>query len=328
MKIKLFLVTVLIMGVLLSGCAEEEKYTGEVEKITLAAYEGDTGLLPYIAKEQGFFEENGLDVEIKNYESGKQATDVLLAREADISTSAGAVFVSNSFEHDYLRILGTVATAEVTGLIARKDRGITTATDLVGKKIGVTRKSNAEFSLGIFLTFNELSVADVEIVDLVPSEIVNSLISGDIDAGYSWEPNLYNAKVQLGDNAVIIKEDAPEFNFILLSKKEWVDNNPDAAKRFMKAIVQAEQYVNQNEEVARQFMKERFNYEQVYSDSTWGDHDFTVELPQSLIITLEDQARWAINNGLTDATEVPNYLDYIYFDALEEVKPEAVGIIH
>jgi len=47
-----------------------------------------------------------------------------------------------------------------------------------------------------------------------------------------------------------------------------------------------------------------------------------------MLITMRDQSRWAIKNNLTDATEVPNYLDYIYLDALEEVKPEAVGIIH
>jgi NitT/TauT family transport system substrate-binding protein len=46
-----------------------------------------------------------------------------------------------------------------------------------------------------------------------------------------------------------------------------------------------------------------------------------------MLITFEDQARWRIKQGLTDATEVPNYLDYIYLDALEEVKPEAIGII-
>ncbi|GAG04257.1 unnamed protein product, partial [marine sediment metagenome] len=30
---------------------------------------------------------------------------------------------------------------------------------------------------------------------------------------------------------------------------------------------------------------------------------------------------------LTEATKVPNYLNFIYLDALEEVKPEAVTII-
>jgi NitT/TauT family transport system substrate-binding protein len=46
-----------------------------------------------------------------------------------------------------------------------------------------------------------------------------------------------------------------------------------------------------------------------------------------MLITMEDQARWRMGNNLTDKTEVPNYLDYIYIDALEEVKPEAIGII-
>jgi NitT/TauT family transport system substrate-binding protein len=45
------------------------------------------------------------------------------------------------------------------------------------------------------------------------------------------------------------------------------------------------------------------------------------------LIAFEDQARWRIDNNLTDATRVPNYLDYIYLDALEKVKPEAIGII-
>jgi NitT/TauT family transport system substrate-binding protein len=46
-----------------------------------------------------------------------------------------------------------------------------------------------------------------------------------------------------------------------------------------------------------------------------------------MLILFEDQARWRIKEGLSDATEVPNYLDYIYLDALEKVKPEAVGIM-
>jgi NitT/TauT family transport system substrate-binding protein len=42
------------------------------------------------------------------------------------------------------------------------------------------------------------------------------------------------------------------------------------------------------------------------------------------LLSLEDGARWAIRNKFTDATKVPNYLDYIYVDALKEVNPSAV----
>jgi hypothetical protein len=42
---------------------------------------------------------------------------------------------------------------------------------------------------------------------------------------------------------------------------------------------------------------------------------------------MEDEARWMIKNKLTKEKNVPNFLDYIYEDALKAVKPEAVNII-
>jgi NitT/TauT family transport system substrate-binding protein len=42
---------------------------------------------------------------------------------------------------------------------------------------------------------------------------------------------------------------------------------------------------------------------------------------------MEDEARWMINNNLTAENQVPNFLDYIYMDGLETVKPGAVNMI-
>jgi len=50
-------------------------------------------------------------------------------------------------------------------------------------------------------------------------------------------------------------------------------------------------------------------------------------LDQTILVSLEDEARWAMKERLTDKKEVPNYLDFIYVDALEQVKPETVTII-
>ncbi len=147
-KIFIAIAIIVVTGISVGGCQEQpEKYTGPVEKITLAAYAGETGALVYVAEDQGFFEENGLEVTIKDYESGKAAADALMDGEADIATAADFVFVSNSFDHADLRVFGTVATAEVKELVARKDKGITTIDDLIGKKIGVTKKSVVSFLL-------------------------------------------------------------------------------------------------------------------------------------------------------------------------------------
>ncbi len=92
---------------------ERSEYTGPIEKVTVAAAEYLTGSLVYFAEDLGFFKENGLNVTIKSYGSGKACADALIDGEADISTSADNVFVSNSFEHTDLRVFGTVATAQV-----------------------------------------------------------------------------------------------------------------------------------------------------------------------------------------------------------------------
>ena len=329
--IKRILIGIIVIAVIIGGYywlsqEKPEKYTGPVEKITVASAEYLTGALVYVAEDQGFFEKNGLEVTIKGYGSGKACANALIAGEADISTSADNVFVSNSFEHADLRVFGTVATAQLKELVARKDKVITTINDLIGKKIGVTKKSGAEFQLGVFLTFNGISQEDVELVDLKPPEMMGAISNGDIDAVFVWDPYLYNIKIELGENA-ISWHGGEDFYFVLLTKEDWLDKNPATAERFMKSMLEAEGYIKDNSEEAKEFARNRFDYESDYMDYSWPKQEFAVMLPQAMLILFEDQARWRIKQGLTDATEIPNYLDYIYLDALEEVKPEAVKII-
>ncbi len=71
-------IILVVIAISVSGCQEQpEKYTGPVEKITLAAYAGETAALVYVAEDQGFFEKYGLEVTIKDYESGKAAAGAL-----------------------------------------------------------------------------------------------------------------------------------------------------------------------------------------------------------------------------------------------------------
>lgn len=56
--------------------------------------------------------------------------------------------------------------------------------------------------------------------------------------------------------------------------------------------------------------------------------EYKLSLEKTLLIAMEDEARWHIEKQYTDIKKVPNYLDKIYFDALESVNPGAVNIIH
>ncbi len=327
----LILVVIIALGLTVGGYfllsqRQLKKYTGPVEKITVAG--ARSGALVYVAHDQGFFEENGLDVTIKSFEAGKLAVDALLSGETDMATGAEFVVVSHSFERDDLRILGVVAAANICKVVARKDRGIIQPADLKGKVIGITKKSAAEFYLGTFLTFNGLTFADVETVDLEPLAIVESMEKGTIDAALTWEPHVFQITDHLQTDTVVWDgQSGQDFYFLLLTREEWLREHASAAKRFVRALVQAEEYTEENNELASQIIFEHFQIDAQDMQVFWPNHRFKVALPQALLIAMEDEAKWRIENNLTSATEIPSYLDYIYLETLEEVKPDAVTII-
>ena len=58
----------------------------------------------------------------------------------------------------------------------------------------------------------------------------------------------------------------------------------------------------------------------------WNAFSYQVRLDQTLLITLEDETRWAMKNKLTDKTVMPNYADFIHVDSLKAVKPATVNL--
>ena len=95
----------------------------------------------------------------------------------------------------------------------------------------------------------------------------------------------------------------------------------------MNALLKAETFVKDSPIETQNIISQRANLEKDYLQSTWQKNNFILSMPQALIIAMEDEARWVIENNLTSVTKVPNYLDFIYSDALRDLKPEALTII-
>jgi len=310
---------------------QSQKYSGPVEKVSIGI--SATSLLPslvHIAKEKGYFLEEGIDMEIKGYPTGKKALEATLKGEVDMCTVADMPVVSNSFKRNDFTVFGTILQdAEHAKCLARKDRNISTPQDLIGKKVATTIGTTAHYFMVVFFILNELDLEDVEIVNLKPAEMVKAIVKGNVDAIFTWEPNIYHAEKDLGDNGVILPSDVGYLaTFNLVSKNDFIENNQQLLKRILKALIKAEEFTKDNREESVDIIAARLKTDREIIDKLWGMYEFRVSLTQAFLITLEGEARWFIKNKLTSVTEIPNYLDYIYWDALEAVKPEAVGIIH
>ncbi|MGO9614513.1 MAG: nitrate ABC transporter substrate-binding protein, partial [Dissulfurispiraceae bacterium] len=67
--------------------------------------------------------------------------------------------------------------------------------------------------------------------------------------------------------------------------------------------------------------------DKVTIDEIWEIVTPVVRLDQALLVDLEDQTRWVLKNNLAKRSDMPNYLDFIYVDGLQAVKPEAVRLV-
>ena len=63
-------------------------------------------------------------------------------------------------------------------------------------------------------------------------------------------------------------------------------------------------------------------------EKLFDPEDYFLSLDQAMLLALDDQTRWAMQQGLVKTTAVPNYLNFIRHKALSAVMPGAVKIVH
>ena len=306
----------------------EEKRDFEDVSISISA----TSLLPaliHIADSNGYFLEEGVNVEIKGYSAGKFAFQAMLDDEVDIATVSDPNIVVKSFErNDFMTFTTIVNSADHVKVLTRKDTGIINPADLKGKIVATTKGTTAHFSMITFFVFNSLSLDDVELIDLKPGEMVEAIKSKQVDVIFTWEPNIIKAQRSLGEEANLLPNDyGYSATFNLASKTDLISEHPEVFEKIIRALFKAEKFVKQNKQESIEIVAVAVNGTKQDIEELWANYNFNVVLDHSLLLTLEDEARWYVENNLTDAKEVPNYLDYIHLNTLEKVKPEAIGII-
>ncbi len=187
--------------------------------------------------------------------------------------------------------------------------------------------STGQFFTETFLVQNAISPGDVEMVNFSPPDLPEALNTGQIDAQVIWEPHGTKAVALLGDKAIRLpSSDVYKTTFNFLTMKSFAKENPEILIKFLRAIEKGTKFT-QNREETQEIIADRLNIPKEDVARHWAEFTFELSLDQSLLTNIEDEARWAINNNLTAATEVPNYLNYIYLEALETVMPDAVTII-
>lgn len=298
--------------------------------IELAAENGPLSSPIWIAMHNGYFADVGLDVYVEKFNSGRDCLDRLLQKNGvAIATVAQTPMVSRSFARDDFRVIaGIVHTANDVKIVARKDRNIAVGRDLKGKTLGITLNSSGHYFLSLFLAQQNLTLPDVTILPLNPQTMSDNLQRGTADAIAVWEPHAYRSALALGDNAVTLQS-AGVFreDFYLAAMNDWIAENPETTRRFIEAIAKAEAFISKNPNESKRIVSEETGIDLVTLENFWHDYEFRLFLDQAILLSFEQQARWLSAQQGVAAFSVPNYLTFLFFDALELVKPDAITIV-
>lgn len=214
------------------------------------------GWKPIIDANQGLttqpgsiFDQLGIKVNINIINDATASSNALITGELNAAgyTTNRAAFLSGKFQEAGLDVVMPVFTnysAGGDGIIAKS--GINTVNDLLGKKIGVPRFSEAQTLVAWFVNKSGLSDADKQsIIDNMilfddASETGEAFFAGQLDVAATWQPYLSYA-TENGDAHIMFSTTASKSLIMdgIVFRSDFAQAHPDVVTAFIDGIFQA-----------------------------------------------------------------------------------------
>lgn len=234
------------MALSLAACGSGESSQGEneKEKITFVLdwtpNTNHTGL--YVAQEKGYFEDEGLEVEI--VQPPEDGADALVASgKAQFGISFQDTMAPGVVGENALPTTAVAAVVQhnTSGIISRKGEGMDTPKGLEGKKYATW---DAPIEKAMMENVVEADGGDFSKVELIPSTVtdeVSALESKSVDAiwiFYAWA-GVATEVAGLETDYFAFKDINPAFDYytpVIIGNNEFLEKEPETAKKFLSAV--------------------------------------------------------------------------------------------
>ena len=245
----------------------------------------------------GTFEKLGINVVVSVINDGTKSSDALIGGSLDAAgyTVNRYAFLYNKFIDAGVPVKMPFVVNSSTGgdgIIAKKE--IKRIEDLVGKKIGVPRFSEAQTLIEWLLgnsSLTEKQVTDIRknmVMFDTPDQAASAFFAGQIDAAATWQP--YLAQAQETSDAHILFSTKSATNLILdgvVFRKDFLDTNKELVAKFIKGVLIAQD----------QYMTDVTSIKDVFPMfSTMSDENIKTTLPDAT------QTNYAMNVELLKGT--------------------------
>ncbi len=228
-----------------------------------------------IAQEKGIFIQQGVKVEstyIENYFTS--VSEFSTGRFDGIATNLGGLMNMIGKTPDLQIVLVTDQSAGADVMVVQ--RGIRSATDLKGKRLGTKLGDFGELFITTLLESHGLTTDEITFVNMEGEEIPAGLRGGSIQGGHTWEPYATQA-VQAGARVLFTSQQTPGLiPDIFVFRSQVVRDRPQEVKAFVQAWFQAQDYWQAHSEESKAIIARRLRIKPE-TVSTDGIHLYTLK---------------------------------------------------
>lgn len=265
MKIRKTIISTFIAGLFLAGCgagntatesdeasaAKATSTTAETEELTPVniGYLPSTGhSLYFIAEEEGYFEEAGLDTTFNLFSNSGEGINAVAAGQLDIGTFGTAAPLK--FEEqgaDFVIFGGQMG--EGAGLVAKEENAeeLKDIKNFKGKKVATVSLATGDVVWRSAVHDAGLDLEkDLEIIEMQSAnDVIVAVNQGEVDAGVVWVPYVEKAK-QEGLEIVAYTNEYMDDHVCgrIIANTAKFEENPETYVAFMEAMIKAERFLS------------------------------------------------------------------------------------
>lgn len=196
----------------------------------------------YVAVENGWFEEDGLGVNIIQGSGSGTSIRRVETGQADVGIADVGVLINAIRNGANLKIILITIDQGTAAIYAHKDKGITSPQQLVGKTIGAPPEDAGRLIFPALANANDFSADDVEWVDIQPASQWQLLAQGQVDAILSATTQLPFAEEALGGAENVVQMAYADYGVDLYSQAiftsdRMIAERPEVLKDFIDSVL-------------------------------------------------------------------------------------------
>jgi ABC-type nitrate/sulfonate/bicarbonate transport system substrate-binding protein len=297
------IVSALMCALALSACTSDDSTAdGGRPKLLLLSQQSPFTAPSYMALELGYYEDAGIDVEIRAFPSGTTALEAWTSGIGDVIYSGGQpalLHYGSAGKADYKMIQMATRSPEDLIIMARSD--IETAEDLKGKKVATRVGSTSEWWLDRYLDHHGMTTDDVEVINLDSEQMAPAIANGDIDAFALFQPVGWQAEAVAGDSIHQLADasEVPGVSDLTVygARPKWLDDDPETMQKFLDATQRGAEYVEENIDSVGDFYADEFGADKEQTVRTIEFFDFNPAFDEDARTMLDDLVDWSVEQG-------------------------------